>query len=112
MTRIIRSLVIFTFALTIHSISLCNSRLPWRNPSPPVRLNPKIESHRQQSRIKEWHRRVKKYLKDNQPEKALNFLKETLKLDSKNHYSLGMTSYLLLTFQKILKPQKRWRKTD
>ena len=63
MTRIIRSLVIFTFALTIHSISLCNSRLPWRNPSPPVRLNPKIESHRQQSRIKEWHRRVKKYLK-------------------------------------------------
>ena len=103
----IRSLVIFAFALTIHSISLCNSRLPWRNPSPPVRLNPKIESHRQHSRIKEWHRRVKKYLKDNQPEKALNFLKETLKLDSKNHYALGMTSYLLLTFQKDFEAAKK-----
>ena len=87
-------------SLTTSSVMWGNSRLPWRNPNPNARLNPKLEAHRKQSRIEEWNNRVQKYIQDNQPEKALKFLKETLRADSSNHYSLGMTAYLLLTYRK------------
>tara|TARA_B100000674_G_scaffold491236_1_gene508715 strand:- start:812 stop:2290 length:1479 start_codon:yes stop_codon:yes gene_type:complete len=90
----------------MHSVIWSNSRSPWRNPNPNARLNPKVEAHREQNRIKQWNKIVQKHIANKQPEKALEFLKETLRLDSKNHYSLGMTAYLLLTYRKDFEAAK------
>ena len=107
MTNLRNPIIVGILALMTLSDSWSNSRLPWRNPNPSARLNPKVENHRQQGRIKEWHKLVTKHLQNNQPEKALKFLKETLKLDARNHYSLGMTSYLLLTYRKDFEAAKK-----
>ena len=92
--------------LMMHSAIWSNSRSPWRNPNPNARLNPKVEAHREQNRIKQWNKIVQKHIENKQPEKALEFLKETLRLDAKNHYSLGMTAYLLLTYRKDFEAAK------
>lgn len=94
----IKYLIVF-IVITNVTINWSNARLPWQNYLGKNNKRPQNQLQIFENRIKVWDERVKNYLDSKQPDKALSFLKETLRLDSSNHYSLGMTAYLLLIYK-------------
>lgn len=94
------SIILSTLLILNPSIIWSNSRLPWRSSTTKSFKNPRNQSMNLQNKIEQWNKVVSAYLESKQPDKALAFLKETLRLDAGNHYSIGMTAYLLLVYKK------------
>lgn len=93
--------------ITNTAIYCSNTRLPWQNHLHINSKKPQSQLHKFENKIKVWDKQVKSYLDLKQPDKALSFLKETLRLDSSNHYSLGMTAYLLLIYKQDYQAAKQ-----
>jgi len=82
--------------------SVCAPWDKWENRSNPKKNSKALMPEElRQSRAQKWKDRVDQLLAQNQPEQALNFLQDCLRMDAINPYAMGMLAYLKLSYSRL-----------